>query len=182
MKRAEIIGLRDALKERSSGSADDLMEPGSIILSPSFAVLTTEHQCWTCAAATSVSALRVPNFVERFDDGDELSIPDPAVLRYVESINLPAARHISAVAPWMLMATTKGSGTRYLVNRCQACGAIQGDFHLFGVDGPFGLVTLEKQGTEHISVRYVDCPIEAVAGIAQATWIDQISARTLQPH
>ncbi len=51
------------------------------------------------------------------------------------------------------MATTKGPGTRYLANHCQACGAIQGDFHLFGVDGPFGLVTLEKQGTGHISVR-----------------------------
>ena len=154
----------------------------SVILSPSFAVLTTEHQCWTCAAVVPVSALRVPNFVERFDDGEELSVPDPAVLRCVESLNLPAARHISAVAPWMVMATTKGSGTPYIANHCQACGAIQGDFHLFGVDGPFGIVTLEEQGTEHISVRYVDCAIEAVAGIAQSTWIDQISARTLQPH
>jgi len=159
-----------------------LPELSSVILSPSFAVLTTDHECWTCVAATSVSALWVPSFVERFDDGEELTISDPAVLRYVESINLPASQHISAAAPWMLMATTKGSGTRYLANRCQACGAIQGDFHLFGVDGPFGLVTLEKQGTEHINVRYVDCPIEAVAGIAQATWIDQISARNLQPQ
>ncbi|HGM5443425.1 TPA: hypothetical protein ACKP0F_000139 [Stenotrophomonas maltophilia] len=157
-----------------------LPEPSSVILSPSFAVLTTEHQCWTCAAVVPVSALRVPNFVERFDDGEELSIPDPAVLRYVESLNLPAAQHITAAAPWLLMATTRGSGTRYLANRCQACGAIQGDFHLFGVDGPFGLVTLEKQGIGHISVSYVDCAIEAVAGIAQATWIDQISARNLQ--
>ncbi len=156
-------------------------EHGSVILSPSFAVLTTKHECWTCTSVVSVSALWVPNFVEHFDDGDELSIPDPAVLRYVESLNLPAAQHISAIAPWMLMATTKGSGTRYLVNRCQACGAIQGDFHLFGVDGPFGLVTLEKQGTEHISVHAVDCPIEAAAGIAQATWIDEISARAVQP-
>lgn len=149
-------------------------ELGSSILVPNFAVLTTKHECWTCAAVVPVSALWVPSFVERFYDGEELSIPDPAVLRYVESLNLPAAQHISAVAPWMLMATTKGSGTRYLVNRCQACGAIQGDFHLFGVDGPFGLVTLEKQGTEHISVRYFDCPIEAVAGIAQAIWIDDM--------
>lgn len=154
----------------------------SVILSPGFAVLTTEHQCWTCAAVAFVSALWVPRFVERFDDGEELSIPDAAVLRYVESINFPAAQHISAVAPWMVMATTKGSGTRYLANHCQACGAIQGDFHLFGVDGPFGMVTLEKQGTEHISVHAVDCAIEAVAGIAQSTWIDKISARTLQPH
>lgn len=159
-----------------------LPELSSVILSPSFAVLTTEHQCWTCAAVVSVSALWVPNFVERFDDGEELSVEDAAVLRFVESINLPAAQHISAAAPWMLMATTKGSGTRYLANRCQACGAIHGDFHLFDVDGPFGLVTLEKQGTEHINVRYVDCPIEVVAGIAQATWIDQISARNLQPQ
>lgn len=156
-------------------------EPGSIILSPNFAVLTTRHDCWTCGEQVPISALWVPNFVERFDDGEELSIPDPAVLRYVESINFPAAQHISAVAPWMVMATTKGSGTRYLANHCQACGALQGDFQLFGVDGPFGLVTLEKRGTGHISVRYVDCAIEAAAGIAQATWIDQISAKALQP-
>ncbi len=153
----------------------------SVILSPSFAVLTSRHECWTCAAVVPVSALWVRSFVERFDDGEELSVEDPAVLRFVESINLPAAQHISAAAPWMLMATTKGSGSRYLANRCQACGAIQGDFHLFGVDGPFGLVTLEKQGTENISVRYLNCAIEAVAGIAQATWIDQISAKALQP-
>lgn len=157
-------------------------ELGSSILAPNFAVLTTEHQCWTCAAVVPVSALWVPSFVERFDDGEELSVEDAAVLRFVESINLPAARHISAVSPWMVMATTKGSGTRYLANHCQACSVVQGDFHLFGVDGPFGLVTLEKQGTEHISVRYVDCAIEAVAGIAQATWIDQISAKALQPR
>lgn len=159
-----------------------LPELGSVVVSPDFAVLTTKHECWTCTTVVPVSALWVPNFVERFDDGEELSVADAAVLRFVESINLSAAQHISAAAPWMLMATTKGSGTRYLVNRCQACGAIQGDFHLFGVDGRFGLVTLEKQGTEHINVRYVDCPIEAVAGIAQATWIDQISARNLQPQ
>lgn len=170
------------MKERRWGSADDLAEPGSIILSPNFAVLTTRHDCWTCGEQVPISALWVPNFVERFDDGEELSIPDPAVLRYVESLNLPSARHISAVAPWMVMATTKGSGTRYLVNRCQACGAIQGDFHLFRVDGPFGMVTLEKQGTGHISVRYVDCPIEAAAGIAQAIWVDEISARAVQPE
>ncbi len=170
------------MKERRSGSADDLMEPSSIILSPNFAVLTTRHNCWTCREQVPISALWVPNFLEHFDDGEELSIPDPAVLRYVESINFPAAQHISAVAPWMVMATTKGSGTRYLANHCQACGAIQGDFHLFGVDGPFGLVALEKRGTEHISVHAVDCPIEAVAGIAQATWIDQISAIALKPQ
>ncbi|WP_180845980.1 hypothetical protein [Stenotrophomonas maltophilia] len=158
-----------------------LPELSSVILSPSFAVLTTDHECWTCVAATSVSALWVPSFVERFDDDEELSVADAAVLRFVESINLPAAQHISAAAPWMLMATTKGSGTRYLANRCQACGAIQGDFHLFGVDGPFGLVTLEKRGTDHIKVHTFDCPIEAVAGIAQATWIDQISAKAFQP-
>lgn len=168
------------MEERRSGSADDLMEPSSIILSPNFAVLTTKHECWTCAAVVSISALWVPCFVERFDDSEELSIPDPAVLRYVESLNLPAKQHITAVAPWMVMATTKGSGTRYLANHCQACGAIQGDFQLFGVDGPFGLITLEKRGTEHISVRNVDCAIEAAAGIAQATWIDQISAKALQ--
>lgn len=170
------------MKERRSGSADDLMEPSSIILSPNFAVLTTKYECWTCTTVVSVSALWVQRFVERFGDGEELSIPDPAVLRYVESLNLPVAQHISAVAPWMLMATTKGSGTRYLVNRCQACGAIQGDFHLFGVDGPLGLVTLEKQGVDHIRMHTVDCPIEAVAGIAQAKWIDDMSARNLQPQ
>jgi len=181
MKRAEIMGLRDAMEERRTGSADDLMEPSSVILSPSFGMLTTKNECWTCAAVVPVSALWVQSFVERFDDGEELSIPDPAVLKYVESLNLPATHHISAAAPWMLMSTTQGSGTRYLANHCQACGAIQGDFHLFGVDGPFGLVTLEKRGTDHISVRYVDCSMEAVAGIAQATWIDQICARPLWP-
>ncbi|WIA63231.1 hypothetical protein [Stenotrophomonas sp. BIO128-Bstrain] len=157
-------------------------EPSSVILSPVFAVLTSRHECWTCAAVVPVSALWVPSFVERFDDGEELSVADAAVLRFVETINLPAAQHISSAAPWMLMSTTKGSGARYLANHCQACSVVQGDFQLFGVDGPFGLVTLEKRGTEHISVRYVDCAIEAVAGIAQATWIDQISARNLQPQ
>ncbi len=169
------------MKERRWGSADDLAEPGSIILSPNFAVLTTRHDCWTCREQVPISALWVPNFVENFDDGEELSIPDPAVLRYVESINFPAAQHISAAAPWMVMATTKGSGTRYLANHCQACGAVHGDIQLFGVDGPFGLVTLEKRGTEHISVLAVDCPIEAAAGIAQAIWMDEISARAVQP-
>ncbi len=164
------------------GPLGESPELGSSILAPNFAVLTTKHECWTCAAVVPVSALWVPNFVERFDDGEELSVEDAAVLRFVESINFPASQHISAVAPWMVMATTKGSGTRYLANHCQACSVVQGDFQLFGVDGPFGLVTLEKRGTEHISVRYVDCAIEAVAGIAQATWIDQISARNLQPQ
>lgn len=163
------------------GPLGESPELGSSILAPNFAVLTTKHECWTCAAVVPVSALWVPSFVERFDDSEELSIPDPAVLRYVESLNLPATQHITAAAPWMQMATTKGSGTRYLANHCQACGAIQGDFHLYGVDGPFGLVTLEKRGTGHISVRYFDCPIEAAAGIAQATWIDEISARAVQP-
>ncbi len=170
----------DDMKERILTSVDSLDEVSSVILSPSFAVLTSRHECWTCTTVVPVSALWVPNFVERFDDGEELSVADAAVLRFVETINLPAAQHIAAAAPWMLMSTTKGSGTRYLVNRCQSCGAIQGDFHLFGVDGPFGLVTLEKRGTEHIRVHAVDCAIEAAAGIAQATWVDQIPYRALQ--
>lgn len=87
-------------------------ELGSSILAPNFAVLMTKHECWTFAAVVPVSALWVPNLVECFDDGEELSVANAAVPRFVESINLPAALHISAVAPWMVMATTKGSGTR----------------------------------------------------------------------
>lgn len=103
MKRlgAEIMDLKDDIKEHRWSSADNLDEGSSVILSPSFAVLTTKHECWTCAGVASISALWGPCFVERFDDSEELSIPDPAVLRYVESLNLPAKQHITAAAPWM---------------------------------------------------------------------------------
>lgn len=152
-----------------------MTDDASTLKALSFAILTTNHACWTCNAQVPMSCLWVPNFTEHYEEDGEVGDSDePTVLMFVESLSRPAQEQVVESAPWMRMATTRGSRTSYLANHCQVCGAVQGDFHVHGIEGPFGIELMTAEAATKLTVRHLDLPIEAQSAFAQAVWMEHI--------
>jgi hypothetical protein len=152
-----------------------MSDDASTLKAPRFAILTTNHPCWTCDAQVPMSALWVPSFTEHYEDDDEPGHSnEPTVLMFIESMSRDALVQVEESAPWMRMATTKTSRTTYLANHCQVCGSVQGDFHVHGLEGPFGIELMTPEAATRLTVRHLDLPIEAQCAFAQATWMEHI--------
>lgn len=98
---------------------------------PAFALLIGQTACWSCAATTRAAAIWVPSHVYWHEpDWDPDHEPDPALLGFVEVVSDAALAQVNRYAPWMTFVSTKTSGMTYLGNRCESCGAVQGDHYL----------------------------------------------------
>lgn len=115
-----------------------ITEEEADLSAPSFAVLINEGTCWKCAEQTSMAAIWVPSYMEiDQEEGEHLVSQDAAVLQYVGGLTAQVQGQVLAAAPWLRYAHTEGAGATYLANHCQRCETVQGDWFVFGVDGPF---------------------------------------------
>lgn len=143
------------------------------LTSPSFAVLVSEGKCWKCAELTAMAAIWVPSYTEiEADVGHHQKRTEHAVLHYVGGLSEEVHRQVLAVAPWLRYTHTEGAGTPYLANHCQRCGAVQGDWFVFGVDGPFFPQT--KAEIDQIKVVPGEGTLHANASAATSGWMDDI--------
>lgn len=108
------------------------------LIAPRFAVLVGEGKCWKCAELTPMAALWVPSYTEiDQEEGEHLVSPDSALLKYVGGMTTEVERQVLSSAPRLRYAHTDGAATTYLANHCAQCDTVQGDWFVFGVDGPF---------------------------------------------
>lgn len=108
------------------------------LVAPGFALLITEGKCWKCQAATAMSAIWVPSYTEiDHEQGEHETSADAAVLHYVGALSKEVWQQWKAIAPWVRHAHTEGSGGCYLANHCAVCETVQGDWFVYGADGPF---------------------------------------------
>lgn len=116
-----------------------LIEPGEADLTaPRFAFLIAEGKCWKCHVSSSMSAIWLPSYIEiDHEHGEHETVRDAVVLHYVGALSEDIWQQWEKVAPWIRYAHTEGSGSSYFANHCRACSVIQGDWFVFGVDGPF---------------------------------------------
>jgi hypothetical protein len=127
----------------------------------------------------AVSALLVPAYLQRDEDGDEwVAVDESALLTYVEAVDEATQSAWNARAPQILPAASKTAGLTYLANVC-ACGALQGDWYLTEPDGPF--FPLDDAGIAAIDVDWLEAPIEARAGASMSSWTDALIARSPFP-
>lgn len=108
----------------------------STIISPSYALLQSTMDCWKCGQTTVVTAIWVPRLTE-FDEEGTLDVDDPAVLQYTGSVDTTVEEFLASAAPLMRVGESRTAGGKYWANHCSHCGALQGDHHVMGVDGPF---------------------------------------------
>jgi hypothetical protein len=108
------------------------------ISAPCFAMLIAEGTCWKCGQATPMAAIWVPNYTEIYrDEGEQETFDHAALLHYVVRMTASVSGQIAALTPWLRYAYTETSGATYLANHCQKCETVQGDWFVFGADGPF---------------------------------------------
>lgn len=108
------------------------------LVAPGFALLISEETCWKCGAASPVSAIWLPSFTEIDHEEDEHEASsDAAILHYVGALSAEVWEQWKPIAPWIRYAHTEGSGSAYFANHCITCDTLQGDWFVFGVDGPF---------------------------------------------
>ena len=108
------------------------------LVAPRYAILLSETKCWKCNQSTRVAALWVPSYTEiDHEQGEHETSSDAAVLQYVGALSAEVWQQWKTAAPWVRHAHTEGSGGSYLANHCVACDTVQGDWFVFGVDGPF---------------------------------------------
>jgi hypothetical protein len=124
--------------ENASSDPPNITVEEADLRAPSYALLLAEMSCWKCGQPTPVSALWLPSHTEvDHEAGEDEVCRDEAVLQYVGALSAAVWEHWKLIAPWMGYAHTDGAGTNYLANHCVACGTVQGDWFVFGVDGPF---------------------------------------------
>lgn len=111
---------------------------GANLIAPYFAVLLSDGKCWKCGQTTPMAAIWVPSYTEIDHEEDEHeAFADAALLHYVSALTAPVGQQVARLAPWLRYARTETYGATYLANHCEQCGALQGDWFVFGVDGPF---------------------------------------------
>ena len=115
------------------------------LVAPSFSVLLGEGQCWKCSQLTPLAAIWVPSYTEMdLEESEHLVSEDAALLKYVGGLTPEVALQVQAAAPWLRYAHTDGADATYLANHCVHCEVVQGDWFVFGVDGPFFPQTSEE--------------------------------------
>lgn len=120
----------------------------------------------------------VPSYVDFADvegPGDEPEAGDAAILHGIEDLDDRVAAHMRAAAPWLKPARSETAEATYWVNHCQACCALQGDFFVMGVNGPFfPQFRAEADGLELIPGRG---PLTANSSASLSEWMDWIALR-----
>lgn len=143
------------------------------LVAPRFAVLLGEGQCWKCIQLTPMAAIWVASYTEvDQEEGDHLVSEDAALLKYVEGLSVDVERQIMVAAPWLRYAHTDGAGATYLANHCVHCDVVQGDWFVFGVDGPFFPQTSEE--VERIRVVSGQGEFHGVGSPAISSWMSEI--------
>ncbi|MHB1991392.1 hypothetical protein [Metallibacterium scheffleri] len=133
-----------------------------------FTALRASMPCWKCGESTQVAAVWIDHDLsgEAFDDG-------PALLSYIGPLDLYTERQVLALAPWMRMAASATADTVYLANYCTQCDALQGDFLVHGVDGPF--FPQSEADIARIEVVAGEGPLRAEAALCQSSWMSRIT-------
>ncbi|HFL6148064.1 TPA: hypothetical protein ACG4NT_000436 [Stenotrophomonas maltophilia] len=145
---------------------------------PSYALLQASVECWKCGEATPVTSVWVPSFVDYADvdePGDEPEAGDAATLHGIQDLDDQVAAHVREAAPWLKPGRSETANATYWANHCQACGVLQGDYFVTGVNGPFfPQFRAEADALELIPGRG---PLSANATAAQSEWMDWIAER-----
>jgi hypothetical protein len=123
----------------------NIEEAEADLIAPRFAVLIAEGRCWKCSEATSMAGIWVPSYTSLdHEHGEHDTEVDAALLRYVTGLKFEVREQVVRIAPWLRYAHTDGAATTYLANHCEHCDVVQGDWFVFGVDGPFFPQTEEE--------------------------------------
>lgn len=116
------------------------------LVAPSFAVLISKGNCWKCGQTTPMATIWVPSYTEiDHEEGEHEACADAALLHYVERMTASVGKQVDKLAPWLRYAHTETYGAAYLANHCEQCGVVQGDWFVFGTDGPFFPQTAEAR-------------------------------------
>jgi hypothetical protein len=148
------------------------------LTAPSYAFLQARVVCWKCSEETQVTTLWVPSFVDFADveePEDEPEVGGAATVHEMQDLDELAAAHVREAAPWLKPGRSETANATYWANHCQACDALQGDYFVMGVNGPFFPHTrAEADALELISGRG---PLKANATAAQSGWMEWITER-----
>ncbi|MEV5117975.1 hypothetical protein MRBLST12_000908 [Stenotrophomonas indicatrix] len=145
---------------------------------PSYALLNSSTSCWKCGERTPVTSVWVPSFVDFADVEEPEDVPEVggvATLRGIQDLDDQVAAHVRQVAPWLKLGHSETAQATYWVNHCHHCDALQGDYFVMGVNGPFSpQFHVEADALELIPGRG---PLHAHASAAQSGWMDWIAER-----
>ncbi len=157
------------------GNSENQIRPDeATLVATRFAVLVNEGRCWKCAELTPMAAIWVLSYTEiDHEENDHLVSQDAAVLHYVGGMTEEVHSQVLAVAPWLRYVHTEGAGTTYLANHCERCDTVQGDWFVFGVDGPFFPQTAEE--VAKIKVLPGQGTFHGVASPSVSSWMDEIA-------
>ena len=170
-----LAGHEQGLGKVSMDAIEDFLikAEDADLTAPGFAVLICQGKCWKCAQLTPMAAIWVPSYTEIDpEEGEHLVSEDAALLTYVGGLTTEVGRQVLAAAPWLRYAHTEGAGATYLANHCQQCDTVQGDWFVFGVNGPFFPQTAE----EVARIQVVPCKGEfhGSANTAVSSWMSEI--------
>jgi hypothetical protein len=127
-----------------------------------FALALSSCACWSCFRPTRVGRLVIgPSAAGTQDEGDGFD-GEPFEITYITSINPEAILAVKARAPWMTWLASNTTGSTYLGNGCEHCGALQGEHFLSEPGGPF--FPLDDAGKEAISLTWIETPLQAEVG------------------
>lgn len=143
------------------------------LVAPRFAVLIADGECWKCGEATPMAGVWVPSYTEiDREEGEEDTVNDAALLHYVGGVTAAVSKQLNQIAPWLRYACTAGAGTTYLANHCAHCDTVQGDWFVFGVDGPLFPQTDEE--IERIRFVPAEGPFHGRGDPSMSSWMSMV--------
>ncbi len=152
------------------------MSPQISHMAQHFGIVLGSAICWQCQQNTSVSALLLDKFQQRFDEDDPWEqTTEPSLLGFISFISPEAENAWLQEAPLVALAATRSSEATYYANHCSHCGAVQGDWHLREPGAAF--FPVDATGIDSLTLRWIRKPIQAAASSAQSSWQDELVAR-----
>lgn len=137
----------------------------------SCALLQSGTTCWKCSAATTVTAIWVPGFIDNEDE----ECPEEggaALLKYISDLDAGTMARVRAASPWLKPNYSHTADQTHLANHCQACDALQGDHFVYCPDGPF--FPQDQAGVDQLKVIFEHGPLMASASTAQSGWMELV--------
>lgn len=150
------------------------------LVAPSYALLQATTRCWKCSKAICVTTVWIPCFID--NEGveeleDDAEVGGTATLSSIDALDPETAAHIREVAPWLMPGRSKTANATYWANHCDGCGAIQGDYFVMGVNGPF--LPQTRAEADALQLILGQGPLAARAFATQSDWTNWIAERLL---
>lgn len=153
-------------------------KPNYNVKSNKFYLAESLRKCWKCSKDTKVFGILLREYLSTFDievqaiNHEVIYFNTGCFLAVISEINSNVINEINNITKTYYFDYSKTEAKRYLINHCEFCKSIQGDYFLFSDETNGCFCSEIEDSCRSIKFHNIQCEIIAVANIFATASLD----------